>query len=190
MRDKILTYMAQGVKATQIASIVGCTPSYVAQLGKDEGFLKDLAEARAVAQQNDVDEDTVLTNKYMVMEHKILDSMEAAMALAELPALTRALEVIATRQEKRALRLATPAGGNTTNVIVNLTMPSHAVPEYQVNAQKEVVAIGNKAISPMSSAGVQNLFKQLAAQRAAEAVQQQIPETAYHPVVSTEGSEF
>lgn len=186
MRDKILHYMAQGVKAAQIASIVGCTPSYVAQLGKDEGFLAELNAARTEAQQT-LDEDTVLTNKYMVMEHKILDSMEAAMALAELPALTKALEVIATRQEKRLQRLAGPVNTGTTNVIVNLTMPAHAVPEYQVNAQREVVAIGNKAIAPMSSAGVQNLFKQLAAQRAS---QEAIPPTAYQQVPSTAGTEF
>lgn len=160
MRNRILNYMAQGLKPAQVASIVGCTASYISQLGKDEAFLAELAEARAEAHKN-VDEDKVLSNKYMSLEHKILDSIEQAMALAELPALTRALEVIGTRQEKRAQRLAAPLRGEGTTVIVNLTLPSHAVPEYQVNSQREVVAIGDREIAPMNSEGVKRLFASL-----------------------------
>lgn len=164
MRDKILQYMAQGLKASQVCSIVGCTASYISQLGKDEQFLAELAAARVEAHKV-VDEDKVLTNKYMALEHKLLDSMESAMALAELPAITRALEVIGTRQERRALRLAAPLQQPGATVIVNLTLPSHAVPEYQINAQREVVAIGDRPISPMSADGVKNLFMQMAARQ-------------------------
>jgi hypothetical protein len=161
MRDRILYYMAQGLTASQTASIVGCTASYINQLGKEELFLSQLTQARSETQAKDVDEDKVLTNKYMALEHKILGAIETAMPMAELPALVRALEVVGSRQEKRALRLATPIGQvpNGT-VIVNITLPSHAVPEYQVNSQREVIAIDNKTVAPMSSDGVANLFKQ------------------------------
>lgn len=177
MRDRILNYMAQGLKAVQVCSIVGCTPAYISQLGKDEQFLAELAAARQEAYKT-VDEDKVLTNKYMALEHKVLDAIESSMALAELPALTRALEVIGTRQERRALRLAAPVQPGGTTVIVNLTLPTHAVPEYQINAQREVVAIGDRTISPMNSEGVKNLFTAMAA-RKAEAL-----------TVSTNGTEF
>lgn len=178
MRDKILNYMAQGVKASQVASIVGCTPAYISQLSKDEGFLAELKAAREAAYK-DVDEDKVLTNKYMALEHKLLDSMENAMAMAELPAITRALEVIATRQEKRAQRLAGPVQQPGNTVIVNLTLPSHAIPEYQINPQREVVSIGNRIISPMSSEGVKNLFTQIQQQRQLQAAEAKQAETEF-----------
>jgi hypothetical protein len=161
MRDRILTYVAQGLKPVQVASIVGCTPAYINQLGKDPLFMEELKVEREKFQGN-TDEDVVITNKYMALEHSILNAMENAMALAELPALTRALEVVATRQEKRAQRL-TPSAPINNTVIVNLTLPSHAIPEYQVNSQKEVVSIGNRTVAPMSSVGVATLFQQMQA---------------------------
>lgn len=160
MRTRILNYLAQGVKPAQVASIVGCTASYISQLGKDEEFLKELAAARVETHKN-VDEDKVLTNKYMAMEHRLLDSMEGAMALAELPAIVRALEVIGNRQEKRAQRLAAPVQPGNGITIVHISLPQHAVPEYQINPQKEVVAIGGREINPMSSEGVRKLFQNL-----------------------------
>ncbi len=179
MRDRILHYMAQGVTAAQTASIVGCTPSYINQLSKDELFVSQLKEAREKASGEEVDEDKVLSNKYLAMEHKILDGMSNAMAFAELPALTRALEVVATRQEKRALRLAQPQGQGNGNVYVNITLPSHAVPEYQVNARREVVSIGDRTVAPMSSTGVANLFKQKQLEKAQLAEARSLEQTEF-----------
>ena len=177
MRDRILHYMAQGVPASQVASIVGCQPSYISQLGKDEKFLAQLAEARAEQQGKVVDEDKVLSNKYLAMEHKLLDQMSNSLAFAELPAVTRALEVIANRQENRAKRLAQPTVERGAAVMINITLPSHAVPEYQVNSQREVISIGNRAVAPMSSTGVANLFAQKIALRQEQAQQLSQAET-------------
>lgn len=165
MRDRILHYMSQGISASQTASIVGCSAAYISQLGKDEAFTKELALARGEVATKPADEDGALTLKYMALEHKLLDSMGSQMAFAELPALTRALEVISTRQEKRAQRLAAPKQEPGAVVMVNITLPSHAVPEYQVNSRREVVSIGNRTVAPMSSAGVANLFQQRSAQK-------------------------
>ena len=177
MRDRILDYMAQGLKAVQVASIVGCSASYISQLGKDEKFLEEL-KAKMGEFQAKPDEDKALTNKYMAIEHRILNAMDSQMELAELPALTRALEVIGNRQEKRALRLQAPVGPNHTVNIVNITLPSHAIPEYTLNSQKEVVSIGEKVIAPMNSAGVQALFQQRK-QQAIEALATKVVETEF-----------
>lgn len=168
MKDRILSYLGQGLKPADVASIVGCSPSYISQLLTDPDF-----KAQALALRTDAtretSEDKILTNKYLAIEHKLLAAMEGQMAFAELPAITRALEVVANRQEKRMARIHAPTiAQQATQVVVNLTLPSHAVPEYQINAQREVVAIDSKPIAPLSAVGVVNLFNQhKAAQQAA-----------------------
>lgn len=175
MKERILTYLAQGLKPAQVSSILGVSPGYISQLLSQEDFKESLKEARTVALKEG-DTDIALTNKYTAVEHALLNAMEGQMAIAELPALARALEVIGTRQEKRAQRLAQPVGQNTNNqVVVNITLPSHAIPElsapnYQLNAQREVVSVDNKTIAPLSSSGVKSLFAALIEEKKALAL--------------------
>lgn len=169
MKDRILAYLGQGVKPADVASIVGCSPSYVSQLLSNEEFKTQVVSLRTDATK-ETSEDKVLTNRYLAMEHKLLGAMESQLAFAELPAITRALEVVANRQEKRLSRLQAPALVQPVNaqVVVQLTLPSHAIPEYSINQAKEVVAIDNKAIAPLSAEGVKNLFLQKKAAAIAE----------------------
>lgn len=173
MRDRILTYLSQGLKPVQVASIVGVTASYISQLLKEASFVEALNAKRAELKVSLEDEDKALTNKYLSLEHRLLDSIETAMGFAELPAIVRALEVVGNRQEKRLVRLATPLrvpGEANSPVVVNITLPSHAIPEYSLSNQKEVIAVGGKEIVPLSSEGVKHLFHDLAEKRKEEAI--------------------
>jgi hypothetical protein len=45
MKERILKLLAQGIKASDITGIVGCTASYVSQLANDDAFKEQLAVA-------------------------------------------------------------------------------------------------------------------------------------------------
>ena len=166
MRTRILNYLSSGIKPAQVATIVGCSPGYISQLIASEGFKAEL-EAMVVDKPQDGEEKD-LDNKYLSLEHSILRQVEDAIVGAELPALTRALEVVAKRQDLMRVRRQPAmqpinALGGTNSLFITVTLPSHALPPPVIllNEQKEILAINNKALAPMSSDSVKSLFDSL-----------------------------
>lgn len=167
---RVARFLAQGLKPTQVASIVGITPARISQIVKEEGFNELLA---AEAERYSISDDEVaarqlLANKYMAFEAKLLDTMDASVALMEPRDQIRALDVVIGRQAKMAaataaLRVPEHAANQT---IVNIMIPNHAVPEYQVNGNGEIIAIDNKPMAPLPAEGVKAMFAQMRAQKA------------------------
>lgn len=165
-QERIIGFLAQGLKPAQVASIVGCTPAYISQLlsatDGPEGFREGLQEkVKELSASGDIEENSV-TSKYLSMEHKLLQTIENRLAEAEFPALVNALKVVGERQEKRALRkagLLLPQQGNYTQNIINISVPAHALPEFKMNGNLEVTSIGDRIMAPMSSAAVRQLFQ-------------------------------
>ena len=175
MRERILHYLASGIKPAQIATIVGCSPAYISQLLKTEEFQKELEDM--LLQKPADAEETDLDNKYVSLEHQILKQIDLALVDAELPALTRALEVVAKRQDMRFSRkhpIQTTAFGGLNVQVVTLNLPAHAIPSpiIELNSKGEILAINNQNLAPMSSEGVKNLFSQIVeAKKAVPALQ-------------------
>lgn len=181
MKERIRNLLASGMKPADVASTVGCSPGYVSQLWKDEEFKKSV-EALAVADAGEKSEEEHLDKRYQNLEHKIINNIESELGNAELPALTRALEVVAKRQnERRKEKLpVTPTTQQIANIhVTNISLPAHALarpaPIVQVNEQNEIIAIDNKPLSPMSSDGVKNIFQQIRERNAATKAAQAIP---------------
>lgn len=164
-QKKIIYYLANGLKAGQVANILGVTAGYISQLqgdGKPLGWDEEMERAVAEAGSREDSADEVLSNKYLSAESKALKAVEDGLAYAEFPQLVNALKVLGERQEKRAARkaglLMAGAGQGQVVNVVNLVLPSHSVPEYQINPQGQVLAIGGKEMNPLPSAGVRELF--------------------------------
>jgi tRNA A37 N6-isopentenylltransferase MiaA len=156
---RILDLLAQGVKPMQVLTIVGCTPQYLKSLLEDIEFKTDL-EKKQAEYFKEADEDVVLTTRYLSLEHKILNTIEQQIGTAELRDNIKALEVVAKRQEQAKNRSG-GAGEGASRVVINnisLNLPAHAIPEYRLNSNKEVVAIGNTAMAPMTGNAVKALF--------------------------------
>src|SRR5690606_1319001 len=155
-KARIASYLSQGLKPSQVAAIVGVTPAYISQLlssakAEPEGEFAVLLASSNEKADKEVDEDKALTTKYLAVEHKLLQQMEDTLGFAELPAVTAALRVVAERQEKRLSRLQAPStSGGAVQNIIQITIPSHAIPEHVLNGQKEVVKIGSQNLSPLS----------------------------------------
>ena len=166
-KERAAGYLAQGVGAGQVAKIMGVTPGYISQLLKEEDFKLLVEKSKSLNDGSEEAEQQSIQKKYTGLEHQILTAIAESLPNAELPALTRALEVVANRQDKVMARKMPAAinggGGNGVNVHVTLTLPAHAIPSapvIQLNEKSEVVAIDSKPMSPMSSVGVERLFKQ------------------------------
>lgn len=168
--ERIAGFLAQGFKPIQVASIVGCTPAYISQLAKDQHFqeLYSIAQAQAAQGIGTDEEEERLNNKYLAAEHVLIDGITSQATLMEPKDQIRALDVIASRQERRLERLArlkVPQQAAQINNIIQLNLPSHTMPECHINSEGQITAVGQRLIAPMSSDGVRNLFQQMKEQR-------------------------
>jgi len=165
MKERIRNLLASGIKPAEISSIVGCSPSYISQLLKDEDFKKEV-EALIIQNAQEKTEEEHLDTRYQNLEHKILTNIENSLPEAELPHLTRALEVIAKRQiERTKIKNPIPTAPLVNITVAQIALPQHVLeapkPAIAVNEKNEIIAIDAKSLAPMSSEGVRNIFKQL-----------------------------
>lgn len=163
---RIASFLARGLRPEQVSAIVGCTPAYISQLRATPEFNLLVDSLVPTAQEGDSVEEDILLSKHQALEHKILTQLESALPYAEVRDLTKALEVVGTRQDKiaarkQAARTSSSLYGPQVAVTVSLTLPAHAVPEYTISSQKEITAIGDRLMSPLSSDGVRSLFARI-----------------------------
>lgn len=164
MKDRILKLLINGLKASEIANIVGCSAAYIAQLCKDEEFVKAIENGRIEAAAKHTEEEH-LDNRYEGLEHKMLSAADAALAEASFSEIMNGLEKINKRKDQLHARKnpAAPAQTALTVNVVSLQLPAHALPSnaqptITLNEKQEIIAIGGQALAPMSSEAVKNLF--------------------------------
>lgn len=162
-QDAIAKYLAQGLKPSQVASLTSVTPAYISQLVKQEDFLKEVEARRESLSGTEVEVEERINSKYLALEDKLIDKISEAADFAEGRELSKFLEVVTNRHDKRLARQR-PTSSQIVNV-VSISLPAHAAPEplnYQLNSNAQITAIGNRLMAPLSSEGVRNLFKQMA----------------------------
>ena len=164
-QKRIAKFLATGLKPAQVASIIGCTPGYISQLEKDEKFNQLLLEEKDSLPAEAASEEALLENKYTALEYKILNKIEDSLPMAEFRDSLAALKIVGERQEakaKRKILARLPQHPNGPNIqIAVLTMPSHAIPTYQVNERNQIISIGDRPMTPLSSEQVKSLFNRM-----------------------------
>ena len=175
-QDRIAGLLVQGMKPAMVATIVGCDPSYISQLLKDESFLYHLQELNKELVEGEVIEDAsaedrkqetlFLADKMLAAEHHALDKI-----LKEMPYLSGrdaivALDVIGKRKDatlaqafgpKGNLPAATPVPGHTT-VQVTLTVPNICIPELTLSSNNEIISIGERSVAAMPTATLKQML--------------------------------
>ena len=168
--ERITTLLASGLKPSNVASIVGCSPARISQLSADPHFQNLLAAKVAEAEESDVEEKTI-TAKYIAAEHILLNQIIDMAPVSELRDVTAALRVVAERQEKAKTRLNPVQGTTIINQTVQIAVPSHTLPEISLTKELEVISVNTLNLAPLTSEGVTNLFKNLRADK--EAIEMQ-----------------
>ena len=168
--ERITTLLASGLKPSNVASIVGCSPARISQLSADPHFQDLLAAKVAEAEESDVEEKTI-TAKYIAAEHILLNQIIDMAPVSELRDVTAALRVVAERQEKAKTRLNPVQGTTIINQTVQIAVPSHTLPEISLTKELEVISVNTLNLAPLTSEGVTNLFKNLKADKEAMEIQ-------------------
>jgi len=83
MKERILKLLINGLKASEVASIVGCSQAYISQLLKEDSFREQLQQG-LLAAQTERSEEEHIEAKYQNLEYKILGSIEEGLGDASL----------------------------------------------------------------------------------------------------------
>ena len=168
--ERAVHLLASGLPPIKVASVLGVSPALLSQYNHNEEFRTALEAAEAEMREKDI-EDITLTAKYHAAEHALIDRVTGLVETSEMRDVLSALKVVAERQDRAKERInPNPVGGNTTinNTVVNLSMPTHAIPEFKKNEINQVIAIDSKPLAPLSSKGVVNLFQRMQEQKLLE----------------------
>ena len=160
--ERITTLLASGLKPSQVASIVGISPARISQLAKEnEEFQTLLSAQEAEIAEKDIEEIN-LTSKYHAAEHALLDQVLSMAPVAELRDVTAALRVVAERQDKAHLRKnPIQQSQPVLQQVIQLNIPTHALPEVYLSRQKEIISIDDRSLAPLNSEGVTKLFSNM-----------------------------
>lgn len=189
-QERAANLLASGIPPSQVASIMGVSPARISQLLKEEAFSLMLQVKEAELNAGDIEEIT-LTAKYHAAESALIQQVMEMAPMAELRDVTAALRVVGERRiAKEQARNPLPLGSNTIiNNIVQLSLPSHALPEISITKQKEIISIGERNLAPMTSTGVTNLFKKIGNEYEPPRIPQSTTETPTE-TLTTEEAEF
>jgi hypothetical protein len=172
MKNRIKELLINGLKASEIVPIVGCSPSYISQLSKDPEFIAEIEAGRIAAQAEKKEEDH-LDTRYQNLEHKLITSLEEKLPEASFGEVIRAVEIMNRRADAKHAKKNPALTGPSINVnVVSLALPGHAMqqatPVVAMNENKEIIAINGRMLAPMSSDGVKNIFAQIKESAAAQ----------------------
>jgi hypothetical protein len=145
-KEQIKQLLQANCSASEAAAAVGCEVSYVSQLMEDKEFSSDVVVHRIKLLQDQSARDL----RYDGLEDKLLVSLEMKVesqgSLMKTETLLRALQT--TNGAKR--RGATSGAPQTIiNNVVNLTLPSQAIRQFQVNQENEVISVAGQHLISM-----------------------------------------
>lgn len=153
-KERAIELLCQGVSTTMVADAVGVDPSYISQLRSDPAVAVKISEALSQQTLEDVKHDSLIDK----CEELALQRIEKTIGYANFGQTLAAFKILnsATRRQQKG----GPSGGNITNVTVNLTLPSRAIPAYTTNEKNEIIEVEGRT---MIAATAKSLDEVLAA---------------------------
>ncbi|RLE96743.1 MAG: hypothetical protein DRJ63_10115, partial [Thermoprotei archaeon] len=164
VETKALELLGSGVRAEQVASALGVTPSRIAQLLADESFAAKVAAKRYTALQAHNTRD----NTYDTLEDRLLEKLDRAMPLLVKPeSILKAITIVngAKRRGQSA-----PEQVTSQQTIVQLVLPKVITQKFTTDSNNQVVRAGEQSLITMPSG---NLLKRVEEAAAAQLAQKE-----------------
>jgi len=164
-KDKAIDLLSMGVRPGQVASILGVSPGRISQL-LNEPEVKQAIEEKQLSSIEENREEEVIKAKELAVKNNILNALSSRSDEASFMELAKTYEIIARCESFRKNTL--PMGGTQVfnGQVVQVALPMQALREFQQLAiqrtsEKEIIAIEDRELAPMSSQNVAALFTQL-----------------------------
>jgi len=151
--ERALKLLGDGLPPHTVAASIGVTEAYISQLLSQEEFSAAVAERRyeSLAAHNERD------SKYDQMEDDLLKRMQDCIPLMHRPMeLLKAIQVINMAKRRGQ---STPESLIEKQSVVQLTIPIQIINQFKVNAQGQVLTVGEQSLLTIQSGNMDALRK-------------------------------
>lgn len=164
--QRALELLKKGLTTGQVASVIGVSPGRISQFLQKEEVKQALEVARAESDTKDIEE-VQIQAKTVAVKNVILDALAKRTDEASYMDLARALEMISRAESIKQNPIPLSGGPIFNHAQVVITMPDRVIQqEIQITQDREVIAIGNRALAPMPASRVTKLFEEMKNERA------------------------
>jgi hypothetical protein len=164
IRQKAIKLLGQGIPAINVASALGCDPSYISQLMSQEDFAAAVQDLRLKALSDATERDSRLNG----IEDKLIsriddDISNNPLAFRSAMDRVRALSMVNAMKRRGAAGDMHAGSGHTT--IINLTLPTHLIDKYanrrvEMDINNQVVSVGTQNLITMQAGTLNNLLEE------------------------------
>ena len=150
-KDRVISLLAAGVSPVQVASSVGCSPSYITQLMSEDDYVKDQVAKKKIAK---ISEHIQLDEIYDRLEAKLAKKLETALVFEQDPVkIAKMLQMVNGLKRKNSG--VTDVG--TAKPVSTVTLPAVLVQQFILNGNNQAVQIGDQTLLTLPSHNLDNL---------------------------------
>ena len=160
-RERALHFLSLGLPHTQVASIVGVSPSRISQLLSEPSVKEILALRESETQERNFEEERI-EGKQIAVKNQLLDSLAKRSDEATFMEIARAYEIICRAESLK--KNPVPIAGTQIfgGVTVQIALPQRNLQEeIEITKDKEVISVGGRPLLPLGANQVTQLFKSM-----------------------------
>lgn len=154
-RDRIISYLGQGIQASIVATSCGVTPGYISQLLELPEVREEIAKLQAGKLEAALEADERVETVEMMALKMVKDKLPFVRSAVE------AAKIFATLNA--AKRKAAP-NGQTADVLagqqVTIVVPRGAALHFKLNSSNQVIEVDGRAMAPLPSRALPALQKE------------------------------
>ena len=142
-RAKMLSLLGKGLPSSVVATAVGVTESYVAQILAEPDFAEEVTSLRI----NNLESHTKRDASYDAIEDQLLEKLNTQLFYIQKPSeILSALKVVNSATRRGVDPLTQAGSGINQSTIVNITLPSKLIAEFKSNALGQVIEAEHTAL--------------------------------------------
>jgi len=152
-QTRVAELLAAGCSISEIKGATGFSDSYISQLSANV----EVREAVSVLQASRVEALIEKQDDYDELESSIIKGISARVSLSDMNELSRALDVVAKNNPRRAKNSISAVGDGNSNVSITLNLPAHVVEplRLETNSRNEVIKVGEQSLLPLTQSDLQ-----------------------------------
>lgn len=153
METRAIALLTAGIPTGKVAEALGVSSARISQLMEEQSFKEALAESKFAHLNRHNEADAKLDT----LEAKVVEKLEAVVELVHNPMqLTRVFSALNAAKRRGSSSLADlPDAG----AIVQLSMPTKIVNNFQVNINNQVVKVGSEDLITMQPRALNSLLE-------------------------------
>jgi len=156
-QERVAELLAAGCSVSEVKGATGFSDGYISQLSTDVVF----REAVQVLSSARVEKAIEKQDAYDDLEGAIIRGISERVVLSDMSELSRALDVVARNNPRRAKGILSINGEGSANVSVTLNLPEHVMQplHLETNSRNEVINVGGQSLLPLTQKDLQSKLR-------------------------------